>query len=243
MRLTECHLAAENYPVAGRILLVEDDDRLADYIAKGLSEQSFTVDRASNGRDGLFLATDSEFDLIILDRMLPGLDGMAVLKAIRAAGLATAVLILSALGDTDNRVDGLVAGADDYLAKPFSFAELLARIHALLRRCQSDGPSESAVLRCGDLELDRLSRQVRRGNRRIALQPREFRLLEYFMLHQGQVITRTMLLEAVWDYHFDPGTNVIDVHVSRLRRKLEVAPNETPLLHTVRGAGYRLAAD
>lgn len=229
--------------MAGRILLIEDDDRLADYIAKGLSEQSFTVDRAANGRDGLFLATDSEFDLVILDRMLPGLDGMAVLKAIRAAGLATPVLILSALGDTDNRVDGLMAGADDYLAKPFSFAELLARTQALLRRRNPAGSGESAVLRCGDLELDRLSRQVRRGNRKIALQPREFRLLEYFMLHPGEVITRTMLLEAVWDYHFDPGTNVIDVHVSRLRRKIEAEPNEAPLLHTIRGAGYRLAAD
>lgn len=229
--------------MAGRILLIEDDDRLADYIAKGLSEQSFTVDRAANGRDGLFLATDSEFDLVILDRMLPGLDGMAVLKAIRAAGLATPVLILSALGDTDNRVDGLMAGADDYLAKPFSFAELLARTQALLRRRNPVGQGEGALLRCGDLELDRLSRQVRRGNRKIALQPREFRLLEYFMLHPGEVITRTMLLEAVWDYHFDPGTNVIDVHVSRLRRKIEAEPNEAPLLHTIRGVGYRLAAD
>lgn len=229
--------------MAGRILLIEDDDRLADYIAKGLSEQAFTVDRAANGRDGLFLATDSEFDLVILDRMLPGLDGMAVLKAIRAAGVATPVLILSALGDTDNRVDGLVAGADDYLAKPFSFAELLARAQALLRRRGPAATSESAELRCGDLVLDRLTRQVRRGGRKITLQPREFRLLEYFMLRQGEVVTRTMLLEAVWDYHFDPGTNVIDVHISRLRRKIEAEPGEQPLLHTVRGAGYRMAAD
>lgn len=229
--------------MAGRILLVEDDDRLADYIAKGLSEQAFNVDRAANGRDGLFLATDSEFDLVILDRMLPGLDGMAVLKAIRAAGVATPVLILSALGDTDNRVDGLVAGADDYLAKPFSFAELLARAQALLRRRGPAATSESAELRCGDLVLDRLTRQVRRGHRKITLQPREFRLLEYFMLRQGEVVTRTMLLEAVWDYHFDPGTNVIDVHISRLRRKIEAEPDEQPLLHTVRGAGYRMAAD
>lgn len=229
--------------MAGRILLIEDDDRLADYIANGLSEQSYTVDRAANGRDGLFLATDSDFDLVILDRMLPGLDGMAVLKAIRAAGLATPVLILSALGDTDSRVDGLVAGADDYLAKPFSFAELLARTQALLRRRDPAGSVESSVLRCGDLELDRLTRQVRRGKRKIVLQPREFRLLEYFMLRTGEVVTRTMLLEAVWDYHFDPGTNVIDVHVSRLRRKIESEPDELPLLHTVRGAGYRLAAD
>ena len=229
--------------MAGRILLIEDDDRLADYIARGLSEQAFTVDRAANGRDGLFLATDSEFDLVILDRMLPGLDGMAVLKAIRAAGVATPVLILSALGDTDNRVDGLVAGADDYLAKPFSFAELLARAQALLRRRGPAATSESAELRCGDLVLDRLTRQVRRGGRKITLQPREFRLLEYFMLRQGEVVTRTMLLEAVWDYHFDPGTNVIDVHISRLRRKIEAEPDEQPLLHTVRGAGYRMAAD
>jgi two-component system OmpR family response regulator len=228
--------------MAGRILVVEDDDRLADYIAQGLAEQNFTVDRAGNGRDGLFLATDSEFDAVILDRMLPGMDGLAVLRALRAAGVSTPVIMLSALGDTDQRIEGLTSGADDYLAKPFSFAELLARLQALQRR--SAGPAgggQQAVLRCDDLELDRLTRQVRRGARKIATQPREFRLLEYLMMHEGEVVTRTMLLEAVWDYHFDPGTNVIDVHISRLRRKIDDG-EDRPLLHTVRGAGYRLAA-
>ena len=229
--------------MSGRILIVEDDERLADYVAQGLAEQNYTVDRATNGRDGLFLATGSEFDVVILDRMLPGMDGMAALKAMRAAGVATPVIMLSALGDTDHRVEGLTAGADDYLGKPFSFAELLARVQALQRRGAGTGAqAQQAVLRCGDLELDRLTRQVRRGTRKIAMQPREFRLLEHLMMHAGEVVTRTMLLEAVWDYHFDPGTNVIDVHVSRLRRKID--DGETvPLLHTVRGAGYRLAVD
>ncbi len=228
--------------MSGRILVVEDDDRLADYIAHGLTEQNYTVDRATNGRDGLFLATDSEFDAVILDRMLPGMDGLAVLKAMRAAEVATPVIILSALGDTDHRVEGLTAGADDYLGKPFSFAELLARVHALQRRSTGAAQAQAQVLRCGDLELDRLTRQVRRGARKIVTQPREFRLLEYLMLHAGEVVTRTMLLEAVWDYHFDPGTNVIDVHISRLRRKIDDGEGGD-LLHTVRGAGYRLAAD
>jgi two-component system OmpR family response regulator len=228
--------------MAGRILVVEDDDRLADYIAQGLAEQNYTVDRAANGRDGLFLATDSEFDTVILDRMLPGMDGLAVLRALRAAGVTTPVIMLSALGDTDQRVEGLTSGADDYLAKPFSFAELLARVQALQRRSHGgSGAAQQAVLRCADLELDRLTRQVRRGARKIAMQPREFRLLEYLMMHEGEVVTRTMLLEAVWDYHFDPGTNVIDVHISRLRRKIDDGEAQ-PLLHTVRGAGYRLAA-
>lgn len=228
--------------MSGRILIVEDDDRLADYVAQGLGEHNFTVDRADNGRDGLFLATDSEFDVVILDRMLPGMDGLAVLKALRAAGVVTPVIMLSALGDTDNRVEGLTAGADDYLGKPFSFAELLARVAAVQRRGSGAAQSQQSMLRCADLELDRLTRQVKRDGRKIAMQPREFRLLEYLMLHQGEVVTRTMLLEAVWDYHFDPGTNVIDVHISRLRKKIDEAV-ERPLLHTVRGAGYRLAPE
>jgi two-component system OmpR family response regulator len=228
--------------MSGRILVVEDDDRLAEYIAQGLAEQNYTVDRAAKGRDGLFLATDSEFDVVILDRMLPGMDGLAVLKAMRAAEVTTPVIILSALGDTDHRVEGLTAGADDYLGKPFSFAELLARVQALQRRGNGAAQAQQPVLRCGDLELDRLTRQVRRGTRKIAMQPREFRLLEFLMMHQGEVVTRTMLLEAVWDYHFDPGTNVIDVHVSRLRRKIDDGEG-SELLHTVRGAGYRLAVD
>jgi two-component system OmpR family response regulator len=229
--------------MSGRILVVEDDDQLAQYIGKGLTEANFTVDRAVSGRDGLFLATDSDFDVIILDRMLPGMDGLSVLKAFRAAGIGTPVLMLSALGQTDDRVEGLTAGADDYLGKPFAFAELLARVQALTRRGAAAGQAQQTpVLRCADLELDRLSRQVRRGNRKIPMQPREFRLLEYLMLHEGEVVTRTMLLEAVWDYHFDPGTNVIDVHISRLRRKIDDEEAQ-PLLHTVRGAGYRLSAD
>jgi two-component system OmpR family response regulator len=229
--------------VAGRILLVEDDLQIADYIASGLGEDGFTVDRAGNGRDGLFLATDSQFDLVVLDRMLPGMDGMALLKALRAAGVATPVILLSALGSTDDRIAGQTAGADDYLTKPFSFGELRARIDALMRRAVGGlQKAQETNLRCADLELDRLTRQVKRGARKIALQPREFRLLEYLLLHTGEVVTRTMLLEAVWDYHFDPGTNVIDVHISRLRRKIDDG-EELPLFHTVRGAGYRLAAD
>jgi two-component system OmpR family response regulator len=228
--------------MSGRILLVEDDDQIAQYIGKGLTEANFTVDRAADGRDGLFHATGSDFDVIVLDRMLPGMDGLSVLKAFRAAGVVTPVLMLSALGQTDDRVEGLTAGADDYLGKPFAFAELLARVQALTRRGAGGATQQSPVLRCADLELDRLSRQVRRGARKIPMQPREFRLLEYLMLHAGEVVTRTMLLEAVWDYHFDPGTNVIDVHISRLRRKID-DDEAQPLLHTVRGAGYRLAAD
>lgn len=227
--------------MSGHILIIEDDQRLADYIAGGLAEQNFTVTRADNGRDGLFLATDGTYDCVILDRMIPGMDGLAVLRALRAADIAVPVIVLSALGDTDNRIEGLTAGADDYLAKPFSFGELLARIQAVRRRGNAV-QVEQSVLHCGDLELDRLARQVRRGKRKIVLQPREFRLLEYLMLHQGEVVTRTMLLESVWDYHFDPGTNVVDVHISRLRRKIEEA-DEPALLHTARGAGYRLAAE
>lgn len=228
--------------MAGRILVIEDDDRLADYVSHGFTESNYTVDRAATGRDGLFLATDSEYDVVILDRMLPGMDGLSVLKAIRAAGVATPVICLSALGTTDDRIEGLTAGADDYLGKPFSFAELLARVQALQRRGAAVTQPAQSILRCADLELDRLSRQVRRGPRKILLQPREFRLLEYLMMHSGEVVTRTMLLEAVWDYHFDPGTNVIDVHISRLRRKIDDSEAQ-PLLHTVRGAGYRLAPE
>jgi two-component system OmpR family response regulator len=229
--------------VAGRILLVEDDPQIADYIMSGLAEEGFTVDRADNGRDGLFFATDSQFDLVVLDRMLPGMDGLALLKAMRAAEMTTPVIMLSALASTDDRIAGLTAGADDYLGKPFSFGELLARIQALLRRSAGGvRQAQETTLRCADLELDRLTRQVRRGSRKIALQPREFRLLEYMLMHTGEVVTRTMLLEAVWDYHFDPGTNVIDVHISRLRRKIDDGEEQT-LFHTVRGAGYRLAAD
>jgi len=221
-----------------KVLLVEDDATTADYITKGLVEEGFTVDRADNGRDGLFLATEAAHDAIILDRMLPGMDGMAVLAALRAAGIETPVIILSALATADERVKGLTGGSDDYLAKPFAFAELLARLRIILRR--GGGQAPETRLSCGGLEVDLLSRKVKRGSRTIELQPREFRLLDYLLRHQGEVVTRTMLLEGVWDYHFDPGTNVIDVHISRLRRKVD-EEGESPLIHTIRGAGYRLS--
>ena len=222
----------------GKILIVEDDDATAAFIAKGLDEEGFTVDRAATGRDGLFLSTDGSYDAIVLDRMLPGLDGLSVLGAMRASGIVAPVIILSALATVDDRIDGLTAGADDYLAKPFAFAELLARLRLVLRR----GNIGTVVTRlhCGDLELDLLSRKVRREGRAIDLQPREFRLLEHLLRHVDQVVTRTMLLVGVWDYHFDPGTNVIDVHVSRLRKKIDEGFSK-PFLHTVRGAGYRLS--
>ncbi|GLV31018.1 DNA-binding response regulator [Sphingobium sp. TomTYG75] len=221
-----------------KVLLVEDDATTADYIAKGLAEEGFTIDRAEDGREGLFMATEASHDAIILDRMLPGMDGMAVLAALRAAGIETPVMILSALATADERVKGLTSGSDDYLAKPFAFAELLARLRIMLRRGKA-GQAETR-LTCGDLEVDLLSRKAMRGSRSVDLQPREFRLLEYMMRHRGEVVTRTMLLEGVWDYHFDPGTNVIDVHISRLRRKID-EDGERPLIHTVRGAGYRLS--
>ena len=222
-----------------RILVVEDDEQTAAYMVKGLAESGYVVDRADNGRDGLFLATSSDFDAVVVDRMLPGLDGLSLIQALRAARVATPVLILSALGQVDDRVQGLRAGGDDYLTKPFAFSELLARIEALLRR--RTGPAVVTKLAVGDLEMDLLGRSVRRAGRAVDLQPREFRLLEYLMRHAGQVVTRTMLLEGVWDYHFDPQTNVIDVHVSRLRQKIDKG-FEAPLLHTVRGAGYCLRA-
>ena len=227
--------------MAQKILLIEDDQQTANYIIKGLGEEGMTVDHAATGRDGLFHATDGGYDAIILDRMLPGMDGMAVLGAIRAGGIHTPVLMLSALAAVDDRVAGLTAGSDDYLTKPFAFAELLARLRLMLRR-GSAGAQPTTQLVCGDLEMDLLSRKVRRGPRAIDLQPREFRLLEYLLRHKEQVVTRTMLLEGVWDYHFDPGTNVIDVHVSRLRRKIDDGASAT-LIHTVRGAGYRLGTE
>ncbi|MDT7934590.1 MAG: response regulator transcription factor [Sphingomonadaceae bacterium] len=223
-----------------KILVVEDDQATADFITKGLSEAGYTVDHAADGRDGLFHATGGQYSAIILDRMLPGMDGLSVLSALRAGGVSTPVLILSALATVDERVKGLRTGSDDYLAKPFGFAELLARLEALGRR--NAGPAEAVVtkLSCSDLEMDLLARRVVRAGRTVALQPREFRLLEYLLRHKEQVVTRTMLLEGVWDYHFDPGTNVIDVHISRLRKKVDEG-FARPLLHTVRSAGYKLA--
>jgi two-component system OmpR family response regulator len=223
-----------------RVLIVEDDAQAAAYMLKGLTEAGHVVDHAANGRDGLFLATSGDYDAMVVDRMLPGIDGVSVIQAMRAANVATPALILSALGQVDERVAGLKAGADDYLTKPFAFSELLARLEAVTRRRAAKAPETK--LEVGDLEMDLLARTVRRGGRSIDLQPREFRLLEHLMRHAGQVVTRTMLLEGVWDYHFDPQTNVIDVHISRLRQKIDKG-FDAPLLHTVRGAGYCLRAN
>ncbi len=224
-----------------RILVVEDDRDVAGFVVKGLREAGHTVEHADNGRDGLFMAASEPFDAVILDRMLPGgIDGLRLLETLRAQKNAVPVLFLSALGEVDDRVRGLKAGGDDYLAKPFAFAELLARVEALTRRGKGEGPVTGLAV--ADLELDLLSRTVRRAGQKIDVQPREFRLLEYLMRHAGQVVTRTMLLEAVWDYHFDPQTNVIDVHVSRLRQKVD-KPFPVPLIHTVRNAGYMLRAE
>jgi two-component system OmpR family response regulator len=221
-----------------RILLVEDDPTVAGFVVKGLREAGHVVEHSDNGRDGLFLAASEVFDAIILDRMLPGgIDGIRLLETLRSQNNTTPVLVLSALSQVDDRVAGLKAGSDDYLTKPFAFSELLARVDALTRRGKSDGPQTKLIV--GDLEMDLLSRMVRRAGAKIDLQPREFRLLEYLMRHAGQVVTRTMLLEGVWDYHFDPQTNVIDVHVSRLRQKID-KPYPTPLIHTIRNAGYML---
>ncbi len=223
-----------------RILLVEDDPHTAGFIAKGLREDGHSVDHADNGKDGLFLATTETYDAIVLDRMLPQLDGMTVLKTLRGAENRTPALLLTALGDVEHRVEGLRAGADDYLVKPFAYAELSARLDTLARR-GTGGSGEPVRLRVDDLDLDLLKREAVRSGKTIELQPREFRLLEYLMRHAGRVVTRTMLLEAVWDYHFDPQTNVIDVHISRLRQKIDQGFS-APLLHTVRGAGYRLGS-
>ncbi len=224
-----------------RILVVEDDKDVAAFVLKGLREAGHVAEHADNGRDGLFLAASEAFDAIVLDRMLPGgVDGLRLLETLRAQQNQTPVLFLSAMAQVDDRVRGLQAGGDDYLTKPFAFAELLARVEALARRGKGEGPTTK--LTTGDLEMDLLSRGVRRAGQKIDLQPREFRLLEYLMRHAGQVVTRTMLLEGVWDYHFDPQTNVIDVHVSRLRQKID-KPFASSLIHTVRNAGYMLRAD
>ena len=227
----------ETAPCSMKILVVEDDRETATYLTKGLSERGYIVDCASDGREGLFLATSGNYNAMVLDRMLPNMDGLSLLGALRAAEIRTPALILSALGSVDDRVKGLRAGGDDYLVKPFAFSELLARLEALLRR--GAGPVATTKLRVGDLELDLLTRTVKRAGKPIEVLPREFRLLEYLMRNAGHVVTRTMLLEHVWDYHFDPQTNVIDVHVSRLRQKIDKG-FDRPLLHTVRGAGYCL---
>ena len=218
-----------------RVLIIEDDPEAVEYMVKGLKESGHVADHAIDGEDGFQMAQGEEYDVLVVDRMLPALDGLSLVGRLRAEGNQTPVLFLSALGTVDDRVKGLRAGGDDYLVKPYAFSELLARIEALVRRQR---PAEAQTrLRVGDLEMDLLARRVARGGTRIELQPREFRLLEYLMKHAGQVVTRTMLLENVWEYHFDPQTNVIDVHISRLRAKIDKG-FARPLLNTVRGAGY-----
>lgn len=222
-----------------RILVIEDDKEAATWLLKGLTESGHVADHAADGEEGLALAREKVHDVLIVDRMLPKLDGLTMIQTLRAEGVTAPVLILSALGDVDERVKGLRAGGDDYLAKPYAFSELLARIEGLSRR-RHQGPQQTR-LKAVDLEMDLLTRTVTRSGRPIILQPREFKLLEYLMRNAGHVVTRTMLLENVWDYHFDPQTNVIDVHVSRLRAKIDKGFDE-PILQTVRGAGYLLRA-
>jgi two-component system OmpR family response regulator len=220
-----------------KILVIEDDLEAAAYMTKAFREVGIVADHASDGEAGLFMGSENSYDVMVIDRMLPRRDGLSVISELRRRGVETPVLILSALGQVDDRVTGLRAGGDDYLPKPYAFSELLARIEVLGRR--KGKPEQDMVYRVGDLELDRLSHEVKRGGKEILLQPREYRLLEYLMKHAGQVVTRTMLLENVWDYHFDPQTNVIDVHVSRLRSKIE-KDFDKPLLKTIRGAGYMI---
>jgi len=224
--------------VGAKILLVEDDPDTAGYVLSGLRQEGYTAEHVADGRDALYLATSAEFDAIVMDRMVPGMDGLSVVKALRAAEVDTPILILSALGQLDERVKGLHAGGDDYLAKPFAFSELSARLASILRR-----PARRqavTALRCGDLEMDLLERRVTRAGRRLDLLPREFKLLEHLLKNRDRVVTRTMLLEQLWDYRFDPHTSLIDTHISRLRRKIDDG-FDRPLLHTVRGSGYRLA--
>jgi two-component system OmpR family response regulator len=233
-------VAAHRYLIGMRILVVEDDREAASYLVKALHEAGHTADQAHDGESGLALAIAGTYDVLIVDRMLPRRDGISVISELRKSGNRVPALILSALGQVDDRVTGLRAGGDDYLAKPYAFSELLARIEVLARR---SAPQEAETFyRVADLELDRLARKVHRGGEPITLQPREFRLLEYLMKNAGKVVTRTMLLEKVWDYHFDPQTNVIDVHMSRLRAKIDKG-FARPLLHTVRGAGYVMRDD
>lgn len=222
-----------------RLLLVEDDHRTADYIVKGLTEAGHVCDLLRNGHDALFAATSGTYDVIVADRMIPGLDGLSMVKAVRAAGVRTPAIFLTSIGGIDDRVEGLEAGGDDYLVKPFAFSELLARIHALGRRPATQ--EQKTVLRVGDLEMDLIMRRVTREGQPIDLQPREFSLLEVLMRGEGRVITRTMLLERVWDFHFDPKTSVVETHISRLRAKID-KPFETQLIHTVRNTGYSLHA-
>jgi two-component system OmpR family response regulator len=237
-RVWESPFALEGSALGAKILVVEDDAETAQYLLNGLRQEGYVVEHVADGRDALYLASSAGFDALIMDRMVPGMDGLAVLKALRAAGVDTPTLILSALGQLDERVKGLQAGGDDYLAKPFAFSELSARLASILRR-QSRRETVT-TLSCGDLEMDLLERRVSRGGRRLDLLPREFKLLEHLLKNRDRVVTRTMLLERLWDYRFDPHTSLIDTHVSRLRKKIDEG-FDRPLLHTVRGSGYRLS--
>ncbi len=221
-----------------RILLIEDDDEQAQYVVKGLREQGHAIDRAATGRDGLFMAVSEPYDLLIVDRMLPQMDGLTILKRLREEDRQTPAIILSALGQIDHRVEGLKAGSDDYLVKPFAFSELLARLEAIVRR-RDPRAAEQTELKVDDLRLDLQARRAFRGAREIDLLPREFAILEYLMRNAGRPVTRTMLLNHVWDYQFEPQANVVDVHISRLRRKIDGA-GERPLIETLRGEGYRI---
>jgi two-component system, OmpR family, response regulator len=224
-----------------KVLLIEDNDRVAQFVVKGLSEEGYVVDHADNGRDGLYLAATTKYDVLVLDRMLPGgIDGLGIIDALRRTENKTPILILSALAEVDDRIRGLRAGGDDYLSKPFAFGELLARVEALVRRSQQTGIQTTLVV--ADLHMNLVIHQVERAGKPIQLQPREFKLLEFLMRHADHAVTRTMLLEGVWQHHFDPQTNVIDVHISRLRQKIDDG-FDRPLIHTVRGLGYRLGAD
>jgi two-component system OmpR family response regulator len=222
-----------------KVLIIEDDQETADFVRKGLEQHGFVVDVAHTGRDGLFLTASEAFDVIVVDRRLPGLDGLAIVRTIRAAGVKIPVIFLTTMTGIGDRVEGLEAGADDYLIKPFAFAELLARINALARRPPM--PETQTVLKVGDLEMDLIARTVHRGGLEIKLQPREFKLLEFLMRNDGKIVTRTMLLENIWDFHFDPKTNIVETHISRLRSKIDKG-FDCELIETVRGAGYSLRA-
>lgn len=224
--------------MGAKILVVEDDGGTVETLLNGLRQEGYTVEHVADGRDALYLASSADFDAVIMDRMLPGMDGLSVVKALRAADIHTPLIILSALGQLDERVKGLRAGGDDYLAKPFAFSELSARLDAMLRRPAAR--QETTVLACGDLEMDLLRRRVTRAGRALDLLPREFKLLEHLLRHRDRVVTRTMMLEELWDYRFDPHTSLIDTHISRLRKKIDEGFGY-PLLHTVRGSGYRLS--
>ena len=222
-----------------RILMIEDDRKTSEYVAKGFAEAGHTCDILADGRDGLFQAQREPYDVLVIDRMLPGLDGLAIVRSLRAARIGTPALFLTSIGGVDDRVEGLEAGGDDYLVKPFAFSELLARVNALARRPPVQ--EQKTVLKVADLELDLIRREARRGGQVIELQPREFTLLEVLMRGEGRVLTKTMLLERVWDFHFDPKTSVVETHVSRLRAKID-KPFQAQLLHTVRNTGYSLHA-